>query len=54
MCVYNRNDKEQNTKSIYLFSLDILTNVERRERERKRNQKSGDDLAKFNVKASDR
>ena len=31
----------------------MLTNVERREKERKRKQKSGDDQAKFNVEESD-
>ena len=37
-----------------MYSLDMLTNVERRERERKRKPKSGDDKAKFNVKERDR
>ena len=37
----NRNTKEQNTKSIFMYSLDMLTNVERRERERdKANKKA--------------
>ena len=32
--------KNTNTKPIYMYSLDMLTNVERRERERKRKQKA--------------
>ena len=42
-CVYYRNAKEQKTDNLYVYLLDMLTNVERRERERKRKQKSGDD-----------
>ena len=43
-CVYNRNAKEHKIQSqfFFIFSLDVLTNVERREREKKKTE-SGDD-----------
>ena len=36
-----------------MYLLDMLTNVERRGRERKRKQKSGDDQAMLNVEVGD-
>ena len=51
--VYNRNAKEHTMQSqFYMYSLDMLTNVERREREKKKTEERRR-FSKFNVKESD-